>query len=103
MALQREDDLAWQLVEDYRDSLPANERAIAFVNLGVGDYSAVIRSVLRSLAAQRKTLTDASAAEVRAWIDCYHTDIEFGVLLSQTAPRSTPPQPSTDAQRLSGR
>ncbi len=34
MAPQREDDLAWELVESYQDLLTAEERTAAFVNLG---------------------------------------------------------------------
>lgn len=85
VGVQREDDLAWELVDSYRECLTVEERAIAFVNLGVGEYEAVIRSVLHALSARRKTLTPTSAAKVRAWIDCYDTHAEFDMLLTQTS------------------
>jgi hypothetical protein len=83
MAVQREDDLAWQLVEQYRDLLTTEECTALFVDLGVGDYSAVIRSVLTAVGAQSKALSDRSVADVRAWIDCYQADVEFTRLLAE--------------------
>jgi hypothetical protein len=85
MTVQREDDLAWNLVEQYRDLMTAEERTVVFVSLGVGDYPAAIRSVLSAIATQKKTLSSRTVADVQAWIDCYETDAEFGVLLSRAA------------------
>jgi len=85
MTVQREDDLAWELVEQYRDLMTAEERTAVFVSLGVGDYPAAIRSVLSAIATQGKALTARAAADIQAWIDCYETDAEFGMLLSRAA------------------
>jgi len=85
VTVQREDDLAWELVEQYRDLMTAEERTAVFVSLGVGDYPAAIRSVLSAIATQGKALTERAAADVQAWIDCYETDAEFGMLLSRAA------------------
>ena len=85
VTVQREDDLAWELVEQYRDLMTAEERTAVFVSLGVGDYPAAIRSVLSAIATQDKALTERAAADVQAWIDCYETDAEFGMLLSRAA------------------
>lgn len=81
MALQREDDLAWRLVEEHRDLLTAEECTAVFVDLGIGEYLAAIRRVLKSVGAQGRTLSAASASAVRAWIDCYDADAEFVELL----------------------
>lgn len=80
-----DDDLAWTLIEHYRDVLTAEVRTAVFVNLGAGDHAAAIRDVLNGVAAQRKTLSGQSQAEVRAWIDCRDADAEFGVLLCRAA------------------
>jgi hypothetical protein len=81
MTIPREDNLAWDLVEDYRQWLTTEECTAAFVNLGVGDYQEVVRAILNSLARQQKALDNQAAARIRAWIDCYDTDQEFAVLL----------------------
>jgi hypothetical protein len=52
-----------------------------FVDLGVGDYSIAIRGVLTAIGAQRKTLTQPAAADVRVWIDRQRMAAEFGDLL----------------------
>ncbi|CAN5552958.1 hypothetical protein BH10ACT9_BH10ACT9_45860 [soil metagenome] len=82
-APQREDDLAWELLEQYRDCLTAGQRTAAFVHLGVGDYQDVVRVVLHSVTAHQRTLSASAAAKVRAWIDCYDADPEFACLLSR--------------------
>ena len=51
----------------------------------MGDYPAAIRSVLSAIATQGKALTARAAADIQAWIDCYETDAEFGMLLSRAA------------------
>jgi threonine dehydratase len=83
ITVQREGDLAWELVEQYRDLLTAEDRTAVFVNLGVGEFPAAIRGILSAIATQRKALTERAAADVQAWIDCYKTDAEFGMLLSR--------------------
>ncbi len=89
MAVQREDDLAWKLVEQYRDLLTAEERTAVFVSLGVGDYPAVIRSVLNAVATQKKALSSGTVADIQAWIDCYDNGLELGVLLSRISRPTT--------------
>ena len=83
VTIQREDDLAWELVEQYRDLLTAEERTAIFLSLGVGDYPSAIRGVLNAVATQKKVLTERAAAGVQAWIDCYDSGLEFAVLLSR--------------------
>ncbi|MET0898457.1 MAG: hypothetical protein ABWY45_11155 [Mycobacterium sp.] len=82
MSAQREDDLAWNLVEHHQGLMTAGERTVAYVDLGAGDFQAVIRSVLTILAGQEKSLSQQDAADVQSWIDCYDTKAEFGVLLA---------------------
>jgi hypothetical protein len=54
---------------------------MAFVNLGVGDFSTVIRDVLAAVMREREPLTPETTAEVEAWIDCYAQHAEFRSLL----------------------
>ncbi|HYJ54050.1 MAG TPA: hypothetical protein VEX40_00695, partial [Mycobacterium sp.] len=89
VTVQREDDLAWELVEQYRDLMTAEERTAVFVSLGVGDYPAAIRSVLNAVASQKKTLSSRTVADVQAWIDCYDNGLEIGVLLSRIGRAAT--------------
>jgi len=85
----REDDLAWRLVEQYRDLMTAEERTAVFVCLGVGDFPSVIHSVLNAVASQKKTLSSRTVADVQAWIDCYDNGLEIGVLLSRIGRAAT--------------
>ncbi len=85
----REDDLAWNLVEQYRDLMTTEERTAVFVSLGVGDYPVVIRSVLDAVATQKKALSPGTVADVQAWIDCYDNGLDFGVLLSRIGRAAT--------------
>ena len=73
MAVRAKTTSPGNLVEQYRDLMTTEERTAVFVSLGVGDYPAVIRSVLSAVATQRKKLTARTAADIRAWIDCYET------------------------------
>jgi len=90
----REDDLAWNLVEQYRDLMTTEERTAVFVSLGVGDYPAVISSVLNAVATQKKKLSAGTAVDVRAWIDCYDNGVEFAILLSQIGSAATLDEPT---------
>jgi hypothetical protein len=80
-----EADLAWDLVDDHRDTLTAAERDMAFVNLGVGDFTTVIRDVLRAVLRERKPLSAENVASVEAWIECYSQHAEFRALLDDVA------------------
>jgi hypothetical protein len=81
--LQREDELAWKLVEHYRDVLSAEERTAVFIGLGIGEYSEAIGTVLKAVVTQGLTLSERIKDEVQAWMECYHTQAEFGPLLSR--------------------
>lgn len=85
MGPQREDDLAWELVERYRDLMTAAQRTEAFVLLGVGDYSEAIRNVLNAVVAHKVTLNEQSAAGVQSWIVSYDTEAQFGQLLTRAS------------------
>jgi hypothetical protein len=66
-----EGDLAWDLVDEHRDALTHAERDTAFVNLGVGDYTTVIRDVLGAVMRKQVPLSAETTVKVEAWIDCY--------------------------------
>ncbi|WP_197378489.1 hypothetical protein [Mycolicibacterium mengxianglii] len=76
-----ESDLAWNLVDDHRDVLTQAERDMAFVNLGVGEFTTVIRDVLGAVQRARQPLSAETTANVEAWIDCYAQHAEFRALL----------------------
>ncbi|CAN5558261.1 hypothetical protein BH10ACT9_BH10ACT9_58440 [soil metagenome] len=76
-----EADLAWDLVDDHRSVLTPAERDMAFVNLGVGDFTTVIRDVLGAVLRERQPLSPENTAKVDAWIDCYAQHAEFRALL----------------------
>jgi hypothetical protein len=76
-----EGDLAWDLVDDHRAVLTPAERDMAFVNLGVGEFTTVIRDVLKAVVRERQPLSAENAAKVDAWIDCYAEHAGFRSLL----------------------
>ena len=78
----REDDLAWALVDHYRELLTVDQRTAAFVHLGVGEYPTVIRHVLTVIVTQGKTLSEGIAADVQTWIEVYDRHAEFSSLAS---------------------
>ena len=82
MGLSREDNLAWELVDHYRDLLTADQRTLAFVELGVGEYTTVIRHVLTAIVTQGRTLGEGIAADVLTWIELYDRHAEFSSLAS---------------------
>jgi hypothetical protein len=77
-----EADLAWDLVDEHRAAMTQAERDMAFVNLGVGEFTIVIRDVLSAVLREKQSLSPAYAAEVEAWIDCYAQHAGFRVLLN---------------------
>lgn len=85
MKRPNEVDLAWDLVDDHRSVLTPAERDMAFVNLGVGDSTTVIRDVLGALLRERHQLSAETTARVDAWIDCYAQHTEFRALLDGVA------------------
>lgn len=85
MGRQLESDLAWDLVEQNRDSLTDDERQSAFVHLGVGDYPQVLQCVLRAVAREQVALPTQTRARLQAWIALYDMGIEYRSLLSQVA------------------
>jgi hypothetical protein len=76
-----EGDLAWELTDDHRSVLTPAERDMAFVNLGVGEFTTVIRDVLAAVRRERQQLSPETTAKVDAWIDCYAQHAEFRSLL----------------------
>lgn len=75
-----EAELAWDLVDEHRDALTQGERDMAYVNLGVGEFTTVIRDVLGAVLREQRTLSAPHAADVQAWIDCYALHDEFRAL-----------------------
>lgn len=84
-------DLAWQLVEQYRDILESAERHIVFVHLGIEDYEPVIVCILMALARQGGTLPDWRARQLRSWIARHHRHHRSD-LVDRVA--SDPPRPA---------
>lgn len=80
-----EGDLAWDLVDNHRDDLTPAERDMAFVNLGVGDYTTVIRDVLSAVLRAQRPLSAETKAKVKAWIDCYAQHAELRPVLDGLA------------------
>ncbi|MET0900694.1 MAG: hypothetical protein ABWY45_22500 [Mycobacterium sp.] len=85
MKRPNEVDLAWDLVDDHRAVLTPAERDMAFVNLGVGDSTTVIRAVLGAVLREQHQLSVETTARVEAWIDCYGQQAEFRALLDGVA------------------
>lgn len=77
-----EADLAWDLVDEHRAALTQAERDMAFVNLGVGEFTIVIRDVLSAVMREKQPLSPEYADKVAAWIDCYAQHAEFRALLN---------------------
>ncbi|AQA02129.1 hypothetical protein BVC93_06470 [Mycobacterium sp. MS1601] len=77
-----EADLAWDLVDDHRDALTQAERDMAFVNLGVGEYTIVIRDVLGAVLRERQSLSAEHAGKVEAWVGFYSLHNEFSALFN---------------------
>ena len=78
-----EGDLAWELVEQTRDVLSDDERHIAFVHLGVGDYPPVFRCVLNAVARERMPLPAQTVASLKSWADTYDRHREFASMLAR--------------------
>jgi hypothetical protein len=72
----RESVLAWDLVDNYKEFLTAPEVTAVFVNLGVGEYTAVIHAVLHTFARNGVALSTEMSARVQAWRDCYHQPVQ---------------------------
>lgn len=85
MKRPNEVDLAWDLVDDHRAVLSPAERDMAFVNLGVGDFTTVIQDVLGAVLRERHQLSAENTTRVEAWIDCYAQHAEFRELLNGVA------------------
>jgi len=85
MKRPNEVDLAWDLVDDHRTVLSPAERDMAFVNLGVGDFTTVIHDVLGAVLRERHQLSVETTTRVEAWIDCYGQHAEFKALLDGVA------------------
>jgi hypothetical protein len=77
-----EADLAWDLVDEHRAAMTQAERDMAFVNLGVGEFTIVIRDVLSAVMRENQPLSAEYADKVAAWIDCYAQHAEFRALLN---------------------
>lgn len=75
-----EGDLAWDLLDGHRDALTPAERDMAFVNLGVGDYTTVIRDVLSAVLRKQVPLSVETTAKVEAWIDFYAQHAALGLV-----------------------
>lgn len=78
-----EGNLAWQLVEQTRDILNDDERHIAFVHLGVGDYPPVFRCVLNAVARERVRLPAETVESLKDWADTYDRHREFATVLAR--------------------
>lgn len=80
---RQEADLAWDLVEENRDSLTDAERSTAYVHLGVSDYPPVVECVLSAIAREDKVLPPQTVARLRSWIEMYEMGQEFATLLAR--------------------
>jgi hypothetical protein len=67
----RESVLAWDLIDDFRRYLSADELTAAFVGLGVGEYTSVIQAVVHAVERTGAALPPEAAVRVQAWKDCY--------------------------------
>jgi hypothetical protein len=85
MKRPNEVDLAWDLVDAHRAVLTPAERDMAFVNLGVGEFTTVIHDVLAAVLREGHQLSADTTARVDAWIDCYAQHAEFRALLDGVA------------------
>jgi hypothetical protein len=85
-----EGNLAWELVEQARDCLDEEERHVAFVHLGVGDYPPVYRCVLNAVARERMPLAAHTIGRLKAWADAYDMHREFAAVLAQLGDSAVP-------------
>lgn len=83
MAHQHEADIAWDLVEEHRDSLTDAERSSAYVHLGVDDYPPVVATILTAVARAGDTLPSATVGRLRSWIELYEMGPRFSDLLAR--------------------
>lgn len=77
--------MAWDLVDHHRAALTQAESDTAFVDLGVGDFTTVIRDVLGAVLREQHALSAEDASEVEAWIECYPQHAEFRALLGEAS------------------
>jgi hypothetical protein len=85
-----EGNLAWELVEQTRDCLNDEERHVAFIHLGVGDYPPVFHCVLNAVAREGMPLSAETIERLKVWADTYDRHREFASLLSRVRRASTP-------------
>ena len=78
-----EGNLAWELVEQVRDSLNEDERHVVFIHLGVGDYPPVFHCLLTAIARERLPLSPQTVEHIMAWADAYDRHREFSTLLNR--------------------
>jgi hypothetical protein len=67
----QEANLAWALVEAAKPHLADRERTRVFVAVGAGDTYAVIRTLLKIVAAKRIPLRADLVQRCTAWLDTY--------------------------------
>lgn len=78
-----EGNLAWELVEETRDSLNDEERHVVFVHLGVGDYPPVFRCVLNAVARERTPLSPQTVERLKSWVDAYDRHRELAAIVAR--------------------
>lgn len=86
--MTHEANLAWDLVEQYRDCLGDSERTYAFVHLGAGEFVPVIRCVLAVLARARVPMKATTLAALAPWVRCNTRDGDLSDLFRQAAANS---------------
>lgn len=90
--MTHEANLAWDLVEQYRDCLGNAERTYAFVHLGAGEFVPVIRCVLEVLARARVPMKAATLAALAPWVRGNTREGDLNDLLRRAA--ATPTRPA---------
>jgi hypothetical protein len=78
-----EGNLAWELVDQTRDSLNDDERHVVFVHLGVGDYPPVFHCVLNAVAREGTPLSPQTVERLKRWADAYDRHREFASVLAR--------------------
>jgi len=74
MSVNRESDIAWELVECIRSHLTIAELNNAYVNLGVGEFDSAIQASMTVVERERLTVPHAFVEILDTWRALHHPD-----------------------------
>lgn len=74
MSVNRESNIAWELVECIRSHLTIAELNNAYVNLGVGEFDSAIQASMTVVERERLTVPHAFVEILDTWRALHHPD-----------------------------